>query len=147
MPHGQNQTCGTVQHLRDIGAVLRRADLRPTRQRMALAHLLFSGENRHISAEGLREEALASNVQVSLATIYNTLHQFHQAGLLRAVAVDSAKTYFDTNVSDHHHFYVEDENRVMDIPASSIRVDALPEPPQGMEISRIDVVVRLRKKR
>ncbi len=125
---------------------LRGAGLRPTRQRLSLAHLLFSKGNRHISAEALHEEALNADMSVSLATVYNTLHQFNEAGLLRAVAIDSAKTYFDTNTSHHHHFYIEDENRVVDVPASHINVTDLPSPPEGMEIARVDVIVRLREK-
>ncbi|PCH47496.1 MAG: transcriptional repressor [Hyphomicrobiales bacterium] len=125
---------------------LRNAGLRPTRQRMSLAHLLFSKGDRHICAEALHEEALVAKVPVSLATVYNTLHQFNEAGLLRAVAVDSSKTYFDTNISDHHHFFIEGENRVVDVPSSAITVTDLPEPPEGMEIGRVDVIIRLRKK-
>ncbi|MGI9356996.1 MAG: iron response transcriptional regulator IrrA [Rhizobiaceae bacterium] len=125
---------------------LRDAGLRPTRQRLALADLLFSKDDRHISAEALHEEAVAAGVPVSLATVYNTLHQFNEAGLLRAVSVESAKTYFDTNVSDHHHFFIEEENRVVDVPGSQITVSDLPEPPEGMEIARVDVIVRLRGK-
>lgn len=125
---------------------LRSAGLRPTKQRMSLAQLLFSKGNRHVSAEALHEEAVDADVPVSLATVYNTLHQFNQAGLLRAVAIDSAKTYFDTNTSEHHHFFIENENRVVDVPTSQITVGDLPEPPEGMEISRVDVIVRLRSK-
>ncbi len=145
MHQNQIQSCGTVRHLRDIGAVLRKANLRPTRQRMALADLLFSKGNRHISAEELHVEATAAKVPVSLATIYNTLHQFNSAGLLKAVTIDSARTYFDTNVSDHHHMFFEEENRVVDIAASSISISELPEIPEGMEIAKIDVIVRVRR--
>ena len=129
----------------DIRGALREAGLRPTRQRVALAGLLFDQGNRHISAEILHEEALMHRVPVSLATVYNTLHQFTEAGLLREVAVDGSKTYFDTNVSDHHHFFIEDDNSVVDIPPGSMGVDDIPEPPEGYEISRVDVVVRLRR--
>ncbi|MCX5567915.1 Fur family transcriptional regulator [Kaistia sp. K-TC2] len=125
--------------------MLRTAGLRPTRQRLALAEILFERGNRHISAEGLHEEAMSHRVPVSLATVYNTLHQFTEAGLLREVAVDGSKTYFDTNVDDHHHFFVEGENRVLDIPMSSLRVEDVPVPPEGMEITRVDIVVRLRR--
>jgi Fur family iron response transcriptional regulator len=125
--------------------MLKRAGLRPTRQRMALGEILFGKGNRHISAEGLHEEALFSQVGVSLATVYNTLHQFTEAGLLREVAVDGSKTYFDTNTSDHNHFFVEDDGTVLDIPGEALRVGAVPQPPAGYEISRIDVVVRLRR--
>ena len=119
------------------------AGLRPTRQRLSLAELLFAKGDRHVSAELLHEEAERVHVSVSLATVYNTLHQFTQAGLLREVAVEGTKTYFDTNVSDHYHFYLEDEGKVVDIPGG-MRVSELPEVPEGMEITRVDVVVRLR---
>lgn len=126
-------------------AVLRMAGLRPTRQRIALAELLYAGPHRHVSAEELHAEATDANVGVSLATVYNTLHQFREAGLLREVSVDAARSYFDTDTSDHHHFYVEDEERVIDIPPNSIVIDGLPDAPDGMEISHVDVVVRVRK--
>jgi Fur family iron response transcriptional regulator len=119
--------------------------LRPTRQRVALAEILFGGAHRHVSAEELLAEANAAKVNVSLATIYNTLHQFRSAGLLREVAVDASRSYFDTDTSDHHHFYLEDEQRVIDIPASSIVIQNLPEPPKGTSITHVDVVVRVRK--
>ena len=126
---------------------VRDAGLRPTRQRVALAHLLFAKGDRHLSAEELHEEALGAGVPVSLATVYNALHQFTEAGLLRILAVEGAKTYFDTNTSDHHHFFVEGENKVFDISAGPVRVVNLPEPPEGMEIANVDIVVRLRPKR
>jgi Fur family iron response transcriptional regulator len=129
----------------EIRGMLRQSGLRPTRQRVALAELLYSKGNRHISAEGLHEEALTRSVPVSLATVYNTLHQFTEAGLLREVAVDGSKTYFDTNVDDHHHFFVEDDNMVMDIPHGQLGVGRVPEAPEGYEITRVDVVVRLRR--
>jgi Fur family iron response transcriptional regulator len=128
-----------------LTAVLRMAGLRPTRQRVALAEILFGGPHRHVSAEELLAEAGAAKVNVSLATIYNTLHQFRSAGLLREVAVDASRSYFDTDTSDHHHFYLEDEQRVIDIPASSIVIQNLPEPPKGTSITHVDVVVRVRK--
>ncbi|MEZ5783028.1 MAG: Fur family transcriptional regulator [Rhizobiaceae bacterium] len=126
---------------------VRGAGLRPTRQRVALASLLFAKGDRHLSAEELHEEAVHAGVPVSLATVYNTLHQFTDAGLLRILAVEGAKTYFDTNTSDHHHFFIECENRVIDIDSGPVRVDNLPEPPEGMEIANVDVVIRLRPKR
>lgn len=130
-----------------IGDRLRAAGLRPTRQRVALANLLFAKGDRHLTAEDLHEEAGIAGVPVSLATIYNTLHQFTEARLLRVLSVESSKTYFDTNVSDHHHFFVEGENEVHDIPTGNISVDNLPAPPEGMEISHVDIVIRLRPKR
>lgn len=132
-------------HCKIIPALLRQAGLRPTRQRIALASLLFSGADRHITAEDLHDEASQSGEHVSLATVYNTLHQFTAAGLLRELALEGSKTYFDTNTSNHNHFYVEDKGEVLDIPGDSIRVDGLPQPPEGMKISHIDVVVRLVK--
>ena len=122
---------------------VRAAGLRPTRQRIALADLLFAKGDRHLSAEELHEEALDAGVAVSLATVYNTLHQFKRAGLVRELAIDGTRTYFDTNTSNHSHFYVEQDGRLMDIPEGSIRVDGLPTPPRGMRISHVDVVVRL----
>ena len=124
---------------------LRAAGLRPTRQRLALADLLFGQGNRHVSAEALHGEALAADVPVSLATVYNTLHQFKAAGLLREVPLDGSKTYFDTKVTDHHHFFLEDDNTMFDVPGDELTLDRLPDPPEGMEISRVDVVIRLRR--
>jgi Fur family iron response transcriptional regulator len=131
----------------DIRAMLRGAGLRPTRQRLALAQILFAQGNRHVSAERLHEEALFQRAGVSLATVYNTLHQFTGAGLLREVAVDGSKTYFDTNTSDHNHFYVEDDGKVLDIPGAALSVGDVPDPPEGYEVTRVDVVVRLRRVR
>ena len=128
-----------------ICAMLRQAGLRPTRQRLALAELLFGRGYRHLSAETFQQEALLARVPVSLATIYNTLHQFTGAGLLREVAVDGSRTYFDTNVSDHHHFFVEDDNALVDIPPGTIGVGHVPEPPPGYDIGRVDVVVRVHR--
>ena len=126
---------------------VREAGLRPTRQRIALAELLFDKGDRHLSAEELHEEAQAAGVAVSLATVYNALHQFTDAGLLRILAVEGSRTYFDTNTSDHHHFFVEDENRLVDIDSGRVALHNLPEPPEGMEIANVDVIVRLRRKR
>lgn len=130
----------------DVSNMLRHAGLRPTRQRVSLAEILYSKGDRHISAELLHEEAVGASVPVSLATVYNTLHQFTQAGLLREVAIDGTKTYFDTNVSDHHHFFIEGENRVVDIPGEGVGIGQVPEAPVGMEIVRVDVIVRVRPK-
>ena len=130
----------------DVKSMLRDVGLRPTRQRMALGWILFAKGDRHITAEMLYEEANKAKVPVSLATVYNTLHQFTDVGLLRQVAVDGSKTYFDTNVSEHHHFFVEGENDLLDIPHTDVVVGRTPSPPEGYEVARIDVVVRLRKK-
>jgi Fur family transcriptional regulator, iron response regulator len=121
------------------------AGLRPTRQRMALGELLFGGCDRHVTAERLFDEAVAAKLSVSLATVYNTLHQFTDAGLLREIAVDGTRVYFDTNVHDHHHFLVEEDGELYDIPGSNVAVANLPTPPKGLRIDRVDVVVRLRR--
>lgn len=128
---------------KDVAKRLRGAGLRPTRQRVALAHLLFAEGDRHVTAETLHEEALVRKVPVSLATVYNTLHQFTYAGLLREVAMQGAKTYFDTNTSNHHHFFCEHSGKLLDIVTGSIRIEGLPAAPEGMAISRVDVLVRL----
>lgn len=130
---------------RDIDHLLREAGLRPTRQRIALAALLYGKGDRHVTAELLHEEAVEAGEQVSLATVYNTLHQFQTAGLLREISIGGQRTYFDTNVSNHNHFLIESEGRLVDIPSSSIQVNGLPEPPEGLRISHVDVVVRLVK--
>jgi len=129
----------------DVKSMLRSVGLRPTRQRMSLGWMLFAKGDRHVTAEMLYEEATKAKVPVSLATIYNTLHQFTEVGLLRQVAVDGSKAYFDTNASDHHHFFVEEANELVDIPGAEVTVGKMPTAPEGYEISRIDVVVRLRK--
>src|SRR5262245_39842396 len=130
----------------DVRTLLREVGLRPTRQRMALGWILFAKGDRHLTAEMLYEEAVKAKVPVSLATIYNTLHQFTEVGLLRQVAVDGSKTYFDTNTTAHHHFFVEGENALVDIPGAEDIVGKLPAAPPGYDIARIDVVVRLRPK-
>jgi Fur family iron response transcriptional regulator len=140
----RNELTGCPWH--DTKAMLRQVGLRPTRQRMALGWMLFAKGGRHITAEMLYEEATRAKVPVSLATVYNTLHQFTEVGLLRQVAVDGSKTYFDTNATDHHHFFVEGEHALLDIPGADVILDKMPTPPEGYEIARVDVVVRLRRK-
>ncbi len=126
-----------IQRLRSVG-------LRPTRQRLALDRLLFEGGDRHVTAEGLHGEAIAADIRVSLATVYNTLHQFTEAGLLREVVVDSQRTYFDTNISEHHHFFDECSGDLKDIAGDHIVLSGLPAAPDGAEVTRVDVVVRIR---
>lgn len=122
---------------------LKAAGLRPTRQRMALAKLLFEGEDRHVTAEQLHGEALSRSVRVSLATVYNTLHQFTDVGLLREVVVEPGRSYFDTNVDNHHHFYYEASGRLADISPEEIDLGRLPQAPKGTCVARIDVIIRL----
>jgi Fur family iron response transcriptional regulator len=124
---------------------LRSAGLRPTRQRMSLAKLLFETGDRHVTAEQLHQEASQGRVRVSLATVYNTLHQFTAAGLLREVVVQPGRSYFDTNTSDHHHFFIEADGDLQDIPGDSVALSKLPEPPQGTRIARVEVIVRVAK--
>lgn len=124
---------------------LREAGLRPTRQRLALAALLFAKGDRHVTAEGLHAEASEAKLPVSLATVYNTLNQFTEANLLREVACEGNKSYFDTNTSNHYHFFIEgkDGGELIDIPLNSIDVTGLPETPKGKKVGRIDVIVQL----
>ena len=124
---------------------LKSAGLRPTRQRLGLGRLLFDGGNRHITAEQLHAEASEAGLRVSLATVYNTLNQFTQAGLLRQGAVDVAHSYFDTNIGEHQHFYVEEERLLIDIPGKDITVAGVPDAPPGTTVERVDVVVRLKR--
>ena len=137
----RNALTGCPWH--DVKSKLREVGLRPTRQRMALGWILFGKGDRHVTAEMLYEEATHAKVPVSLATVYNTLHQFTEAGLLREVAVEGAKTYFDTNTSNHYHFFCETSGKLVDIETASIRIEGLPQAPDGMAISRVDVLVRL----
>lgn len=128
-------------------AWLKGAGLRPTRQRMALAHhLIGDGQHRHVCAEDLFAKVSTGESKVSLATVYNTLHAFSAAGLLREVMVDGSKSYFDTNTTDHPHFFWEDEDRLCDAPADQLRLTGLPAAPDGAEISGVDVVIRLRRR-
>ncbi len=124
-------------------ARLRAAGLRPTRQRLALASLLLENGDRHVTAEQLHGEAHASGVRLSLATVYNALHQFTEAGLLREAVIAPGRSYFDTNVVDHHHFFCEATGRLEDIPAQQLAVSGLPSPPAGTEIRRVDIIVRI----
>ncbi len=122
---------------------LKAAGLRPTRQRLALAKLLFHKGDRHVTAEQLHGEARAGQVRVSLATVYNSLHQFTEVGLLREVVVEPGRSYFDTNVDDHHHFFFEDSGQLEDIPGTQLSLSSVPEAPRGTRVSRIDVIIRV----
>ena len=124
---------------------LRAVGLRPTRQRLALARLLLENGNRHVTAEQLHSEALAAEIPVSLATVYNTLHQFIHCGILREVVVEPGRSYFDTNIEDHHHFFCESSGMLQDIPSELVSVGNLPPPPAGAEIRRVDVIIRIRQ--
>ena len=127
----------------DVAKLLRGAGLRPTRQRVALAHLLFASGDRHVTAETLHEEALARKVPVSLATVYNTLHQFTEVGLLRMIVVDPGRAYFDTNTTPHHHFFYEKSGKVEDIPEDDLIIAKMAVPSCGSPVRSVDVVVRI----
>ena len=122
---------------------LKAVGLRPTRQRLALSRLLHEGGKRHLTAEQLHEEARAAKMPVSLATVYNALHQFTAAGLLREVVVEPGRSYFDTNVEDHHHFYFEGSGRLEDIPGDEVHLVRLPKLPKGTRMSRVDIIIRV----
>ncbi len=131
---------------RKPGLWLTRAGLRPTRQRTALATLLVEGGDRHLTAEALFAEALEAGADVSLATVYNTLNAFTNAGLLREVNIEAGRVYYDTRVDDHSHFYFEDDCTITDAPGGSVRIAELPDVPEGYDIASVDVVVRLRRR-
>ena len=148
VPAPQLEPNGTPRRgcpLSDLRDKLRRVGRRPTRQRVSLGWLLFGKGDRHITAEVLFEEAMRARVPVSLATVYNTLQQFTEAGLLRQVGVDGGKAYFHTNPSEHHHFFIEGEDVLVDMPGEGVAVGNLPQAPEGMEIAGIEVIVRLRR--
>jgi Fur family iron response transcriptional regulator len=132
----------SVRH--DVLETLKAAGLRPTRQRVALMRLLYGQGNRHVTAEMLYEEAIGAEVNVTVATVYNTLNQLIDADLLGRVSIDGTKTYFDTNVSAHHHFYIEGTRELIDIPIIQTSVQDIQTVPDGYEIRRIDTIVRLR---
>ena len=130
----------------EIAKLFDKAELRQTRQRTQIAKILFQAENRHFTAEQLHKEARTAGGTISLATIYNTLHQFRTAGLLRQVIVEPGKVYFDTNTEPHHHFYIEDDGELLDVERSEIEISTLPEIPKDCAIQETDVIIRLRKK-
>ncbi len=137
----------TPTHEENANKWLMEAGLRPTRQRVTLAALLVGdGQHRHVTAESLFDAAKDDGAAVSLATVYNTLRAFCDAGVLQEITVDGSKSYFDTNVHDHPHYYWEGEGRVSDAPSEELVIQSLPHPPEGMEIASVDVVIRLRKK-
>jgi Fur family iron response transcriptional regulator len=140
---GQTRLGCPVSLVRDR---LRKAGLRPTRQRICLGWLLFGRGDRHVMADRLFEEAQRARVPVSLATVYNTLRQFTDAGLARQIATEGRKTYFDTDLTEHHHFLVEGEEELVDVPGGPMPVAELPAAPEGYEIARVDVIVRLRRR-
>lgn len=134
----------SVRPYSQVYDTLRKVGLRPTRQRLGLARLLFENGDRHVTAEQLHAEAGNANLRVSLATIYNTLNQFTGAGLMREVVVEPGRSYFDTNTTNHHHFFHEDTAQLQDIPGDAISVGKVPEPPAGTRVERVDIIVRIK---
>jgi Fur family iron response transcriptional regulator len=134
----------TERPFTEVVLTLKQCGLRPTRQRMALARLLRDAGDCHLTAEQLHEMAAASGCRISLATVYNALHQFTDAGLVREIVVDSGCSYFDTNISDHHHFFFEDRRELKDIDGGDVVISTIPEPPEGARLERVDVVIRVR---
>ena len=129
-----------------IDKLLDSAKLRHTKQRAQIAKILFKAENRHFTAEQLYKEIRTAGHTISLATIYNTLHQFRSAGLLRQVIVEPGKVYFDTNTEPHHHFYIEDDCELLDVERKEVKISTLPEIPKDCNIQEMDVIIRLKKK-
>jgi Fur family transcriptional regulator, iron response regulator len=136
---------GLVARIHELKRKLRSAKLRGTRQRIALGRLLFGSGSRHVTAEGLHKQAMSLKLRVSLATVYNTLHEFTKAGLLNEIPVGGPRIFFDTNTVPHHHFLVDETNELIDIPANSVSVGCLRESPAGTEVARVDLIVHLRK--
>ena len=134
----------TIRTRTQIIERLKAAKLRPTRQRLALARLLFERGDRHVTAEQLHADVIAAGIKVSLATVYNNLHQFTGAGLLREVVVDSGRSYFDTNTASHFHFFHEATGRLEDIPIDDLVLGALPQLPENTSVKRVDVIIRIR---
>ncbi|MEX2451753.1 MAG: iron response transcriptional regulator IrrA [Rhodospirillales bacterium] len=134
--NGRRPYSDVIERLRSVG-------LRPPRPRVGLGKMLLDGRDRHLTAEKLHAEAQAAAIPVSLATVYNTLHQFTDAGLLREIAVDASRSYFDTNTADHHHFFFEETGYLEDIDGDRVAIAELPEPPAGTRIERVDIVVRV----
>ncbi len=127
----------------DITHLLVKHDIRPTKIRRAIAGLLFDGHDKHVSVDDVIDLARRQKIRTSVASVYNTLNQFASAGLLRRVTVEQGRAFFDTNLSAHHHFYFEDEERLEDIPTEDINVSGLPELPQGRTIKSVDVTIRI----
>lgn len=132
----QSSTDALTKQLRSVG-------LRPTRQRLALAEILLGRGKRHVTAESLYNDAVEAGVDVSLATVYNALHTFTSKGLLREISIDSTRSYFDTNTTDHHHFYFEQSGRLEDIDHADVKLSRIPDAPGGLSVSRVDVVIRV----
>jgi len=130
----------------DCSDLLRQAGLRPTRQRLMLGEFLFSNGGRHVTADMIYNEAVAANMPISRATVYNTLNQLTEAGLLRQIGVDGSKSFFDTNPGRHHHFFVDHEDRLLDVPAAGLEIEQMPQPLPGYDVVGVDVIVHLRRK-
>lgn len=127
-----------------VRQILKRAGLRPTRQRLLLGTLLFTDQHRHVTPDMLREEVASRGEKLSFATVYNTLNQFSEAGLIRRISLHGERTYFDTDTGDHAHFYIDREDRIIDIPLQTIGIGPLPAPPPGYRVEKVDILIHLR---
>jgi len=143
-PAGQGKS-SREQLVQKVRSILKQAGLRPTRQRLALGQLLFWDEHRHVTPDLLYEEARLAGELLSVATVYNTLNQFAEAGLVGKISLNGEGTYFDTDTGDHTHFYIAAEDRVIDIPSESISIGPLPAPPAGYTIRKVDIMIQLER--
>ena len=130
----------------DILKKLRSSGLRPTKQRVEIAKFLFEREKTfHFTVENLNKILTKkSNTKIALATIYNTVHSFKAAGHLSEVEVRGNKSYFDTNVSNHHHFYDSETAELIDIDANDIVIQKIPKAPDGKKIKNVEVFINLK---
>lgn len=134
-----------IQNVSHIREALSKAGMRPTRQRMAIGNLLLCGDHQHVSADELHLKLGQTGYTMSLATVYNTLNQFASAGLIRKISVSGQRTFFDTNAHNHQHFYLEDEDRMIDISGDILQLQPMPLAPSGYHITKIDVLISLKK--
>ena len=130
----------------DIFKKLRSSNLRPTKQRVEIAKFLFEREKTfHFTVESLNKLLTKkSTSRFALATIYNTVHAFKAAGHLSEVEVRGNKTYFDTNVSNHHHFYDSETSELIDIDANDVVIQKIPKAPNGKNIKNVEVFINLK---
>ena len=130
--------------MENIKEILRSKSLKLTKQRLLVASFLFDGHHKHVTAEDLFKKLNKSKSKISLATVYNTLHEFYKNKLINKLAINLEKIYFDTNISNHHHFYNKEDELLIDV-SNNLVVKGLPNPPKGKKIEKIEVFVHLKK--
>jgi len=130
--------------MENIKEILRSKSLKLTKQRLLIASYLFDGKDKHVSAEELFKKLNKSKSKISLATVYNTLHEFYKNKLISKLTINSEKIYFDTNMTDHHHFYNKKDEMLVDV-SGNLKINGLPNPPKGKKIEKIEVLVHLKK--